>query len=136
MNQLTNAMLDYNIKHLKELRNKLVDVHPSNELTAQDINDLLFALRQFEGVCYREYRNRKPALQTIYVKADDFRDHAMGVYTLDQYTDVVLEMTYGYSDLYLRNHQTGEVVECLFSEEPSKKSINEYCESIYGIRFE
>lgn len=72
----------------------------------------------------------------VYIKAEDFRDKAWGIYRIDDETELVLEMTHGYSDLYYRNAKTHDVLmEELFFEEPDRNRINEYCREMYKIEF-
>lgn len=72
----------------------------------------------------------------VYIKAEDFRDKAWGVYSLDDEYDLVLEMTHGYSDLYFAKKGEREAItEEIFFEEPGRERINEYCRKMYGIEF-
>ena len=71
-------------------------------------------------------------LKQILIKADNFRDHAIGIADLGD-RKLVLEMNHGYCDLYLKD-RNGNVIEELDFENPSKKSINLIARR-YGVEF-
>ena len=78
----------------------------------------------------------KQIVQTIYVKAEDFRDKAWGVYPINDEFDLVLEMTHGYSDLYYSMRGTRQAMsDEVFFEEPSLDNINEWCRKMHQIEF-
>ena len=75
-------------------------------------------------------------MKQIYIKSEDFRDKAWGIARLDDHTELVLEMTHGYSDLYYRDADTKELLtEEIFFEEPDHKAINDYCRNVHEIEF-
>ena len=72
----------------------------------------------------------------VYVQAEDFRDKAWGIYPLDDEFDLVLEMTKGYSDLYISKKGCREAyTDEIFFEEPGHDNINEYCRKNFGVEF-
>lgn len=72
----------------------------------------------------------------VYIKAEDFRDKAWGIYPVDDEHDLVLEMTDGYSDLYLADKGKREpCTEEFFYEEEGRERINKYCRNNYGVEF-
>lgn len=75
-------------------------------------------------------------MKQVLIEAEDFRDKAWGVYSVDDEHDLVLEMTEGYSDLYLA--QKGHREPCteeFFYEEEDRREINNYCRTNYGVEF-
>lgn len=75
-------------------------------------------------------------MEKVYVKAEDFRDKAWGIYPIDDDVDLVLEMTHGYSDLYFAKKGEREaMMEEIFFEEPGRERINEYCRKNFGVEF-
>lgn len=71
----------------------------------------------------------------VFIKAEDMRDRAGAVYPLRNGTELVLSMTCGYSDLFIRNTATKEIIKELYFEEPNRKEINKYCLEKYGVEF-
>ena len=72
----------------------------------------------------------------VKVQAEDFRDKAWGIYPIDDEFDLVLEMTHGYSDLYISKKGCREAyTDEIFFEEPSRKNINEYCKANFEVEF-
>ena len=72
----------------------------------------------------------------VYIEAENFRDKAWGEFPINRKYDLVLEMTEGYSDLYisLKGKRT-PIGDMIFMEEPTRSAINEYCRKKYGIEF-
>lgn len=75
-------------------------------------------------------------MRRIHIEAEDFRDKAWGVADLYDGTELVLEMTHGYSSLYYRDAVSKKVLtEELFFEEPNHKAINAYCRCMHNVEF-
>ena len=70
------------------------------------------------------------------IHAEDFRDKAWGVAPINEHTELVLEMSEGYSDLYYRDPVSKmPITENIFFEMPGRKEINEYCRETHNLEF-
>lgn len=141
----TDKTLDKVIEQANNSIVKLSTVKPTDDFTLQDIENAIFFIKRFQEECISEKHRREreerkesrnPMFTKVYIKSEDFRDKAWGIYKIDDETELVLEMTHGYSDLYYRNAKTHDVLtEELFFEEPDRNRINDYCRKMHGIEF-